>query len=147
MAWRTLWHRHPDVRSGEQLTVGERAADRMRNSMGSWFFVGGFLLFMGVWITLNTLLHLGGSDDADSFDEYPYILLNLMLSMMAGLQGAVLLIAAKRADQVASELATSTYQNTIRLQELTNRNAELIEAVRRLTEDVHAATVDTREPT
>ena len=39
------------------------------------------------------------------FDVYPFILLNLMLSTLAGLQGAILLIAAKRADRIASELA------------------------------------------
>jgi len=141
MSWRTMWHRHPGVRTGEQLTTGERAADAMRNGMGSWFFVGGFLIFMAIWMFANSVLRLGGGSGDDSFDGYPYILLNLMLSMMAGLQGAVLLIAAKRADQVASELASSTYANTVRLQELTNRNAELIEAVRQLTADVHAATV------
>jgi hypothetical protein len=32
------WHRHPGVRSGHELTVGERAADRLRNGMGSWAF-------------------------------------------------------------------------------------------------------------
>src|ERR1700681_4446754 len=40
--WQTHWHKHPGVRSGDQLSLGERAADRMRNSMGSWPFVFGF---------------------------------------------------------------------------------------------------------
>ena len=35
MAWKTQWHRHRGVRSGEELSLGERAADRMRNGMGS----------------------------------------------------------------------------------------------------------------
>jgi uncharacterized membrane protein len=39
------------------------------------------------------------------FDLYPFILLNLMLSTLAGLQGAILLIAAKRADRISAELA------------------------------------------
>jgi len=39
------------------------------------------------------------------FDAYPFILLNLMLSTLAGLQGAILLIAAKRADRISAELA------------------------------------------
>ena len=92
----------PLVRTGDQLTVGERAADYMRNSMGSWPFVFGFLAIMAVWAVVNSLFYLGGSaDGAHGFDPYPYILLNLMLSMVAGLQGAILLIAAKRSDQSA----------------------------------------------
>src|SRR5262245_39791143 len=142
MAWRTMWHRHPGVRSDEQLSVGERAADRMRNGMGSWWFVGAFLVFMAIWVFANTVLRLGGSGDDSSFDEYPYILLNLMLSMMAGLQGAILLIAAKRADQVASELATSTYEKATQLEQLASHNAELLEAIRDLTVEVRAATVE-----
>lgn len=108
------WHHHPGVRSGDQLTLGERAADRMRGAMGSWPFVFGFVATMAAWATLNSLL-LGDH----AFDHYPYILLNLFLSMMAGLQGAVLLIAAKRADlliaakradQIAAELAMHDHE-------------------------------------
>jgi uncharacterized membrane protein len=47
-------------------------------------------------------LHVGGGS---GFDPYPFILLNLFLSMLAGIQAAALLIAAKRADAVASEVA------------------------------------------
>ncbi len=46
MAWTTQWHRHPGVRSGNRLSLGERAADRMRNGMGSWPFVFAFFTVM-----------------------------------------------------------------------------------------------------
>lgn len=49
---RTLWKRHPGVRSAEQLTLGERAADHMRNGMGSWVFVFSALLFLAGWADL-----------------------------------------------------------------------------------------------
>ena len=42
----SLWHKHPGVRSGDDLSLGERAADTMRNSMGSWPFVFGALVFL-----------------------------------------------------------------------------------------------------
>lgn len=112
-----LWHRHPHVRSGSQLTFGERAADVMRNAFGSWAFVGSFLVFMAAWMTLNSLL-LGRS----AYDRYPYILLNLCLSMMAGLQGALILIAAKRADRVSAEQATAHYAETAKLDQLLTQN-------------------------
>lgn len=96
-----LWHRHPGVRTGDALTLGERAADRIRNGMGSWTFIFFALLFLAGWMIGNR--HQG-------FDPYPFILLNLVLSCVAALQGAILLIAARRADQVSAELATSDYQ-------------------------------------
>ena len=90
------WRAHPSVRSGDQLTLGERAADAMRNGMGSWVFVGAALVFLAIWMLFN-----GGH----GFDPYPFILLNLLLSCLAAMQGAILLIAAKRSDHIASELA------------------------------------------
>jgi uncharacterized membrane protein len=120
----SLWHKHPGVRTGDDLTFGERAADRMRNTMGSWPFVFCFFIFMGAWAILNSLI-LGGG-----FDAYPYILLNLFLSMLAGVQAAALLIAAKRADGISSEVAIHTEKNTEILKELLDQNTKL-------TQDMH----------
>src|SRR6266516_5867142 len=94
------WHHHPGVRSGNHLTLGERAADRMRNGMGSWAFVLAALVLLGIWMGFNR---------DTCFDPYPFILLNLVLSCLAALQGAILLIAAKRSDQIAAELARHDY--------------------------------------
>jgi len=102
-----LWDRHPHVRSGSELTFGEKAADKMRNGFGSWTFVGVFILFLALWMALNTLLLKKGA-----FDAYPYILLNLCLSCLAALQGALILIAAKRADRVAAEASVHHYDQT-----------------------------------
>jgi uncharacterized membrane protein len=117
---RELWRHHPQVRTGSQLTFGERSADVMRNAFGSWAFVGGFLGFMAIWMAANTLL-LGHS----AWDKYPYILLNLCLSMMAGLQGALILIAAKRADRVSAEQALAHYAETSKLDGLQTQNNEM----------------------
>ena len=99
---RSTWSRHPAFKD-KQLTLGERAADRVRNGMGSWPFVFAFLGFMAIWAGLN---------GRHGFDPYPFILLNLFLSMIAGLQGAILLISAKRADSISSEVALHTLDNT-----------------------------------
>lgn len=127
MIWQRHWHKHPGVRSGGDLTFGERAADQVRNGMGSWPFVLGFLAIMGVWAVVNSIFSFGGEG---GFDPYPYILLNLVLSMIAGLQGAILLIAAKRADQISSEVAMHTYENTTQL-------TELLQKVDELTRQIH----------
>jgi uncharacterized membrane protein len=136
MALSSVWHRHPGVRSGDQLTVGERAADRVRNGMGSWPFVIIFLGTMAVWAIINSLFYLGGTHGRHGFDPYPYILLNLMLSMVAGLQGAILLIAAKRADQISSELAVHTFENTNGIKALLEQNTELTKAIEDLTTQI-----------
>ena len=90
------------------LTRGQRAADRLRNGMGSWPFIGGFLATMLGWALLNSVVLV-----RDAWDPYPYILLNLFLSMLAGLQGAILLIAAKRQDAIAAAMAQHDYDTNV----------------------------------
>ena len=132
-AGRSLWHKHPGVRSGEDLTLGERAADRMRNLMGSWPFVFGFFAVMIAWAVVNTLL-LQRVVHHKAFDPYPYILLNLFLSMLAGVQAAALLIAAKRADAISSEIALHTEKNTDDIKTLIQENTDLTAAIKRATD-------------
>jgi uncharacterized membrane protein len=134
MAWQHQWQRHPAVRTGSQLSLGERAADKMRNGMGSWPFVFAFFAFMIGWAVLNGVLHAGGGQ---GFDPYPFILLNLFLSMLAGIQAAALLIAAKRADGISSEIAVHTEHNTEEIKTLLAHNTELTQAVEALTKAVH----------
>ena len=94
------------------LTRGQRAADVMRNGMGSWPFVGSFIGFMLIWAAINTWALA-----SHAWDPYPYILLNLLLSMLAGLQGAILLIAAKRQDSIAAALAQHDYDTNVKAKE------------------------------
>jgi uncharacterized membrane protein len=131
--WQTVWHKHPGVRSGDELSRGERAADRMRNVMGSWGFVFGFFAVMIAWALVNTVLFQRVLHHK-AFDPYPYILLNLFLSMMAGVQAAALLIAAKRADAISSEVAIHTSKNTDDIKQLIQENTELTEAVKKATD-------------
>ncbi len=139
-SWQTKWHRHPGVRTGDQLSLGERAADRMRNAMGSWPFVFAFFAVMIAWAVTNTVL-LQRILHHRAFDPYPYILLNLFLSMMAGVQAAALLIAAKRADAIASEVAVHTADNTDDIKRLLAENTELTQEVKHntdLLDELHA---------
>lgn len=118
------WHHHPGVRSGDDLTFGERAADRVRNGMGSWGFVAGAALFLAGWMLGN---------GAKGFDPYPFILLNLVLSCVAAMQGAILLIAAKREDQINSELARHDYETNAKA-------AQMIKDIHRLVGEIHTTT-------
>ena len=146
----TYWDSHPGVRSGDELTLGERAADKLRNTMGSWEFVFGFIAVMVLWAIANSVFFLAGAHGKHGFDPYPYILLNLFLSMLAGLQGAILLIAAKRSDQIASQLAQHDYEtdtNAVqrieavhdRLEEMATANRTLLEQNSAILEQLAAA--------
>ncbi|HVB69921.1 MAG TPA: DUF1003 domain-containing protein [Acidimicrobiales bacterium] len=138
-AWQSRWHAHPGVRSGDQLSLGERSADRMRNMMGSWPFVFSFFTVMILWALVNTLF-LEHVLHHKAFDPYPYILLNLFLSMLAGVQAAALLIAAKRADAISSEVALHTANNTDDIKSLISENTALTNQVKKntdLLEEIH----------
>jgi uncharacterized membrane protein len=126
------WNKHPaTVKYGKgQLSFGQRSADVLRNAMGSWPFVFGALGFLTLWMYLN-------SDGF--FDPFPFILLNLILSCVAALQGAILLIAAKREDQINSDLAIHTYQIDQENLELTKQVHELSKRIEKLTLEVHEA--------
>lgn len=113
-----------------QLSFGEKAADKMRNGMGSWIFVLLFIAFLAGWAALNTIHGL------HHWDKYPFILLNLFLSMLAALQGAILLIAAKRADAISAAMAQHDYETNVRaekeVQELIALNQQQLEQINKL---------------
>jgi len=94
--------RHPAIPRTDELTVGQRAADRMRNGMGSWWFIFGALAFLAAWIAVA----LTG---IAPIDNRQLTILNLVLSCLAALQGGILLIASKRADQISADLAEHDY--------------------------------------
>ena len=74
----------------ESLTFGQRLSDSLASVAGSWSFISAFLLMLGTWIALNTfaLIH--------HWDKYPYILLNLILSMLAAVQAPVIMMSQNR---------------------------------------------------
>jgi len=74
-----------------QLTLGDRIADRVAEFGGSWRFIALFFAVMAVWIAINSAvlaLH--------PFDPYPYILLNLILSLLAAIQAPVIMMSQNR---------------------------------------------------
>jgi len=87
--------------------LGQRAADKVASFGGSWTFVGLFAGLMLGWIGLNTtLLVLHGS----TFDPYPYILLNLFLSMLAAIQAPVILMSQNRQSERDRAAAGHDYE-------------------------------------
>ena len=92
----------------EKATIGQRVADRVASFGGSWSFILIYCSFLLAWIIFNSfvLIHYGKRPEGAQFDAYPYILLNLMLSMTAALQAPVIMMSQNRAaekDRMAAE--------------------------------------------
>ncbi len=75
----------------ERLTFGQRLADRVAVFGGSWPFIFISCTFLLAWVLLNSFLLA-----RRAFDPYPYILLNLFLSMLAALQAPVIMMSQNR---------------------------------------------------
>jgi uncharacterized membrane protein len=77
----------------KKLTYGQRLADKVAVFGGSWKFIIIFAAILLSWVVLNTLIL---ARQGNSFDPYPYILLNLFLSMLAAVQAPVILMSQNR---------------------------------------------------
>lgn len=74
-------------------TFGQRAADNLTEYMGSWGFIISFLIFLFLWMSINIYgwIH--------TWDPYPFILLNLVLSCLAAIQAPIILMSQNREAQ------------------------------------------------
>lgn len=72
-------------------SFGDRTADSIARIGGSWGFIVAFLIFLAVWATANTVLLT-----QNAFDPYPFIFLNLLLSMIAALQAPIIMMSQNR---------------------------------------------------
>jgi uncharacterized membrane protein len=88
-------------------TFGERLADGIASFGGSWKFILMFLGLLFVWILINVamVMHYGKAPD-----EYPFILLNLILSCLAALQAPVIMMSQKRQESRDRHHAQADYQ-------------------------------------
>lgn len=82
---------HVDEAYEETFTFGERVADRIAEFGGSWKFIIFFFSFIMGWITLNVFWLSN-----ESYDPYPFILLNLILSCLAAIQAPIIMMSQNR---------------------------------------------------
>ena len=76
----------------QEASLGERIADRVAGFGGSWIFISSFLVMLVVYTIINIALR------GKAWDPYPFILLNLILSMLAALQAPVIMMSQNRQD-------------------------------------------------
>jgi len=89
----------------QQLTFGQRLADKIADFGGSWTFIISFCLFLTLWIVINAGMFL-----RQPFDPYPFILLNLMLSFLASLQAPVIMMSQNRQEARDRQHAEGDYK-------------------------------------
>ena len=82
---------HPALST--KRTLGQKSADTLTKSMGSWFFISIFILTLLFWISLNIYGWI------ERWDPYPFILLNLVLSCLAAIQAPIILMSQNREAQ------------------------------------------------
>jgi uncharacterized membrane protein len=98
---RTRAARNPNEVIAEQLTMGDRLADAVARFGGSWSFIVAFGVVLVGWVAVNVVLAMR------AWDPYPFILLNLVLSMLAAIQAPIIMMSQNRQDakdRVRSEL-------------------------------------------
>jgi uncharacterized membrane protein len=135
---RTGTARNLNEEEDEQMTFGEHIADRVASFGGSWTFIIIFGLVLVGWIVLNSVVLVKGS-----FDPFPYILLNLFLSMTAALQAPVIMMSQNRQSLKDRLRADLDYQINLK-SEL--EVAQLHRKLDHLTERFEAATARGRQP-
>lgn len=114
----------------EKMTMGQRVADKVASFGGSWTFIFLYSGFLIIWMGVNTFIfaHLGSGQDGAQWDPYPYILLNLMLSMTAALQAPIIMMSQNRSgekDRLAAEQDFKVnLKSELMLEELVRRDRE-----------------------
>lgn len=85
-------NRHPNEIIEKDATLGERVADTVAGFGGSWTFIIAFAVGMAIYMTIDQAL------GKKAWDPYPYILLNLFLSMLAAIQAPIIMMSQNRQD-------------------------------------------------
>lgn len=78
----------------DELTLGQRLADKIAAFGGSWIFIITFFSFIVIWMSINIFLL-----SSKPFDPYPFILLNLILSCLAAIQAPIIMMSQNRQEQ------------------------------------------------
>lgn len=94
----------------DDRTFGERLADKVASFGGSWTFIIIFGAILAFWVVLNSYIL---SRRNDAFDPYPYILLNLFLSMLASIQAPIIMMSQNR--QAAKDRMQATHDYEVNL--------------------------------
>ncbi len=106
MAKRRAVTQNVNERFHDELTVGQRLAGRVAAFGGSWSFIVIFAAVLAVWVLINAWM----LPQADVFDPYPFVFLNLILSMLAAIQAPVIMMSQNRQTSKDRLAAANDYE-------------------------------------
>lgn len=99
---------------------GDKLADKIATFGGSWTFLGCFMAFIMVWMSINVFILM-----QEAFDPYPFILLNLILSCIAAIQAPIIMMSQnrqaerdRRRDNKAFEINKKTEEELLRVSKI-----------------------------
>jgi uncharacterized membrane protein len=137
----TFKHDHPPVvdvnkEADEQLTVGDRIADAVSATIGSWRFIIIQSILLAAWIALNVTAII------DRWDPYPFILLNLMLSFQAAYAAPFVMMSQNRQAAKDRLMAESDYHCNVKgevevrniMDHLDHQDAVILDILKRMDE-------------
>ncbi len=111
----------------DERTLGERISDTIAQWGGSWKFIFLFSILLIVWIVINSLTYF----EVISWDKYPYILLNLLLSFVAAFQAPFIMMSQNRAEKKQDTAYRILFQEIKELVEQDIQNEHVIEQLSR----------------
>lgn len=94
-----------ELEISDELTSGQKLADKIALFGGSWSFIIFFFAFIIIWMLLNIILL-----SAKAFDPYPFILLNLILSCIAAIQAPIIMMSQNRKEEKDRKRSENDYK-------------------------------------
>jgi uncharacterized membrane protein len=98
----------PNAPGAPSLTLGQRVADKVATTMGSWTFIILQSIILLIWIVLNIAAYV------EHWDPYPFILLNLALSFQAAYAAPFIMMSQNRQQEIDRQAANDDYQINIK---------------------------------
>ena len=115
-----------DKTQDQQMTFGDKVADKVSEKAGSWGFIIGFVLFLVAWIVINGVIL-----KENAFDAFPFILLNLFLSCVAAIQAPIIMMSQNRQAEKDSIRNKNDYRIDLKSEIILENLHEQIEDIKR----------------
>lgn len=131
-------HDHPPVKNAQvlyekQLTIGQRAADNVAAIAGSWPFVITQTSILAIWVALNVTALVA------HWDPYPFILMNLVLSLQAAYTAPIIMMSQNRQAARDRIEAHNDFEVNLKTEQEVRLILEHLEAQNQVIEELHAA--------
>lgn len=121
-----------DKQEESKMSFGDHLADKISAIAGSWFFIALFISFLIIWIVLNTVL----LNKNQRLDEYPFILLNLLLSCISALQAPIIMMSQNRQSKKDSLRNQNDYRIDLKSELILEELHDKIETINKQQKDI-----------